>query len=310
MHLAMSKMFVLFIPILLGSIEAFTPLVVSYRRSLRTTTTTLHSSVEASSSVTFHVARRHSVDESRAVINDLLLPTHEYGKRIGYGRDAQQLNLSAAVQGNDPKMAFTYGEFPIHSFDALLDLALTYMPPPPTQKSKTTDHPDGPPLQFVDIGSGCGRLAYHAGLTRGTEHEPWNIHGIEIHDILHSEAMRGMRIGLDERWFTSEAACSSSKNSIMFHLGDAGDMRHIFSDCRLAFAYSTTWPCSGFSEQLCAMVLHRDWSHLLSTSCPKGCVVVTTDRALDPEYGWELVDRLDVENREVAGSTGYIHILR
>jgi hypothetical protein len=288
------RMFILLIPILLGRTEAFAPPVVSYGRSLPTT---LKSSVEASS-VTFHVAKRCSADESRAAIDDILLPTHEYGKRIRYGRDAQELNLSAAVQANDPRMAFTYGEFPIHSFDALLDLAMTYMPP----------HTNQGPLQFVDIGSGCGRLAYHAGLTRGTANEPWNTHGIEMYDILHREALRGMRIGLDETLFTSQA--SSSTNSIMFHLGDAGDMKHIFADCRLAFAYSTTWPCSGFSEQMCAMVLHGDWSHLLSKSCPKGCVVVTTDRALDPEYGWELVDRLDVENREVAGSTGYIHILR
>eukprot|EP00549_Striatella_unipunctata_P017543 CAMPEP_0118708104 /NCGR_PEP_ID=MMETSP0800-20121206/21662_1 /TAXON_ID=210618 ORGANISM="Striatella unipunctata, Strain CCMP2910" /NCGR_SAMPLE_ID=MMETSP0800 /ASSEMBLY_ACC=CAM_ASM_000638 /LENGTH=53 /DNA_ID=CAMNT_0006611181 /DNA_START=14 /DNA_END=175 /DNA_ORIENTATION=+ len=34
-----------------------------------------------------------------------------------------------------------------------------------------------------------------------------------------------------------------------------------------------------------------------------------TDRILDPSYGWELKDRLDVPNPEVMGSTGYIQVL-
>ena len=58
------------------------------------------------------------------------------------------------------------------------------------------------------------------------------------------------------------------------------------------------------------MNLDRQWSELLANSCRKGCVVITTDRALDPQHGWELLDRLDVDNREVMGSTGYIQVLR
>jgi hypothetical protein len=38
--------------------------------------------------------------------------------------------------------------------------------------------------------------------------------------------------------------------------------------------------------------------------------MITTDRVLDPRHGWLFLDRLDVDNREVMGSTGYIQVLR
>ena len=250
------------------------------------------------SSVTIHVPNRISTNKSGAILDNLLLPLNEYGMRIGYGGNAHDLDLSNVVLGDDPRLAFTYGEFPMHSFDALIDMSLPFL------QQQTNPGP----LKFIDIGSGCGRLVYHTGLTRGTEEMPWTVHGIEISEILHREALRGMNKGVDEALFTSES--SPTTNSIMLHLGNAEDMKHIFADCKVAFAYCTVWPCSGFSVELGAMVLHSDWSDLLSQACPKGCVVVTTDRVLDPQYGWTIVDRLDVDNREVAGSTGYIHILR
>jgi hypothetical protein len=58
------------------------------------------------------------------------------------------------------------------------------------------------------------------------------------------------------------------------------------------------------------MNLDRQWSELLANSCRKGCVVIAiTDRALYPRLGWELLGRLDVDNREVMGSKGYIQVL-
>ena len=276
----------------IGLTRAFIPMRLKEHSRLQ-----LHVAVDAST-VTVHVPNRVSTDKSQAILDDFILPLNEYGRRIGYGGNAQDLDPSVVVLRDDPRLAFTYGEFPTHSFDALIDLALTFLPP--------NSYPG--PVKFIDIGSGCGRLVYHTGLTRGTEEMPWSVHGIEISEILHREALRGMNTGMEEALFTSES--SPSANSIMLHLGNAEDMKHVFTECKLAFAYSTVWPCSGFSVELGAMVLHGDWSELLSQACPKGCVVITTDRALDPQYGWIIVDRLDVDNREVAGSTGYIHILR
>ena len=53
-------------------------------------------------------------------------------------------------------------------------------------------------------------------------------------------------------------------------------------------------------------MLSPKWSETLALLCPDGCVAVTTDRALDPENGWRLLDRMDGENPSVWGSVGYI----
>ena len=53
----------------------------------------------------------------------MLLPQKDYGERIGSGRDAQGVS-NQAVNADDPRLTLTYGEFPTHSMDALLDCAL------------------------------------------------------------------------------------------------------------------------------------------------------------------------------------------
>ena len=65
-----------------------------------------------------------------------------------------------------------------------------------------------------------------------------------------------------------------------------------------------------FNVEVGALILQPEWSQMLAAECRRGCIAITTDRALDPKFGWELIKRLDVENPEVLGSTGYIHILR
>ena len=57
------------------------------------------------------------------------------------------------------------------------------------------------------------------------------------------------------------------------------------------------------------MILSPKWSKTLASTCHNRCVGVTTDRALNPDDGWILVDRMDVENPSVWGSTGYISVL-
>ena len=57
------------------------------------------------------------------------------------------------------------------------------------------------------------------------------------------------------------------------------------------------------------MILHEKWSQSLANACSNGCVAVTTDQSLNPIHGWKLIDRLEVENPSVWGSTGYISIL-
>ena len=89
-------------------------------------------------------------------------------------------------------------------------------------------------------------------------------------------------------------------------------IQSLLSKTSLIFAYSTVWETDSlqpFNKELGAMVLSPKWSKTLASTCHNGCVAITTDRVLNQDDGWILVDRLDVENPSVWGSTGYISVL-
>ena len=48
----------------------------------------------------------------------------------------------------------------------------------------------------------------------------------------------------------------------------------------------------------------------LASICQNGVVAVTTDRVLNPDHGWKLLERMDVDNASVWGSVGYISVLQ
>jgi hypothetical protein len=216
---------------------------------------------------------------------------------IGWGRDAQGIDGTTALKADDPRLSMTYAEFPLTSMDQLVDLGLKHLS---KEKIGTTT--------LVDIGSGCGRLVLYSGMTRGTEEETWNIHGIEISSLLHDLATQFLGRGIAEGFFSTTSAVTT--HSVSLHLGPAEKFSDLLGQADMVFAYSTAFPANSFSPELGAMILDPEWSRLLSKSCRKGCVAITTDRALDPSFGWELVDRLDVENPGLFGSTGYIHVLK
>jgi len=85
----------------------------------------------------------------------------------------------------------------------------------------------------------------------------------------------------------------------------------LLKDADILFMYSTAFSSSHFDPGVGALILDDDeWSKPLSMLCHNGCVAITTDKALNPRYGWILVDRIDdVPNPEVYGTTGYIHVL-
>ena len=242
----------------------------------------------------FSTHRTYSREEALHILDTVLLPKEEYGTRIGYGRDAQGIGREA-VGGDDPRLALTYGEFPTHSMDQLLDCALQHM------SSQTGRHNR---ISMIDLGSGCGRLVLYAALTR----ESWSVSGIEISDILHNQAQEATNRGVQAGLFQTTPNRDAPFCQLL--LGPAEICQDVLSAADIIFAYSTVWQTNGFSEELGAMIMDRSWSGLLAGSCRKGCVVVTTDRALDPREGWQLLDRMDVDNREVFGSTGFIQVLR
>jgi hypothetical protein len=264
------------------------------RRSVLTLLSAQSSASEASNS--YYVTERISREKGQSAMDEYFLPKKEYGDRIGLGRDAQGFDESSGViDPDDPRLSTTYGEFPLSSMDQLIDLGLGRF-----------DRSEGR-ITMVDLGSGCGRLTFYSGLTRGDEEQPWEIHGIEIADILHNEGMVAASKGLEGGYLSEDL--EGPTNSISLHHGPVDKYRHILGAADLVFAYATVFPAKTFNPDLGALILAAEWSQLLSESCKAGCIAITTDRALDPGHGWKLIDRLDVENSEVFGSTGYIHVL-
>jgi hypothetical protein len=139
------------------------------------------------------------------------------------------------------------------------------------------------------------------------------VHGIEISRILHEEALRAALAGLDQGCMAPHLHHDDDneheKNRFVLHLGAAQEFPWLLQQADIVFCYSTVWETAGFSQELGAIVLNQEWNELLSNHCRPGTIVITTDRCLDPRHGWKLLERLDVDNREVAGSTGYIQIL-
>jgi hypothetical protein len=102
------------------------------------------------------------------------------------------------------------------------------------------------------------------------------------------------------------------------HLGSAADYISLLQQADIIFCYSTAFASSGFSPDASALILGREWNDWLvaavghragGSSSHRPCLVITTDKALDPRFGWKILDRITVPNPEVWESTGYIHQL-
>lgn len=261
--------------------------------------------VAATAFVANHLSRLNA----RKLMDERILPAKKHGERTEAGRDAQGLSREA-VDVDDPRMAFTYGEFPLISFDALVDLSLPFVTRKVDENGEDSTERG---LSVVDVGSGCGRLVLYAALSR----PGWALHGIEISGTLHRIAVRAMDEAIKGGWMTagelgsSEALAAASSSALSLHEGPANEFgRSVFRSADLVFAYSTIWPTRGFSPELRAMIIGSEWSTMLAEHCKEGCICVTTDRALDPADGWMLVERMDVDNPEVMGSTGFVQVLR
>jgi hypothetical protein len=296
-------------------------------------------SLKASSSgSSWSVRNRLGRADAQSLLNDPeFLPSGEYGDRIVFGRQAAEKEHGGGdddeevgiMFSDDPRLARTYAEFPLESLDILLDEAVRHLP---TETTYSNDA--GAAVNMVDIGSGLGRIVLYSALTRGT-HETgkngddddnnnnsnWEVRGIEISSSLHNKALEFVQTGVDREIFEENAIEENdgddrrslgSSNSFSFHCGSAIDEsgRSLLEHAHLVFAYSTAFKATGFDPDVGALILDtEEWSLPLSKACPDGCVVVTTDRALNPNLGWRVVERLEVPNPEVLGTTGYIHVL-
>jgi hypothetical protein len=165
-------------------------------------------------------------------------------------------------------------------------------------------------IQFVDIGSGLGRIVLYAALSRGSPDYVWHIDGIEVASLLHDRALSLLQEGIQQGVFcTSTTPHVTGSTVLTLYMGSAQQFSTVLSNVDIVFAYSTAFTAKRFSPEVGALVLDAEWSEWLSNTCRQGCIVITTDRALDPKYGWKLLERINVDNQEVFGSTGYIHVL-
>ena len=249
-------------------------------------------------------------DAQKLLEGPKFLPPMDYGDRIVFGRQAAEKEYGeneplGVMMSDDPRLARTYAEFPLDSLDLLLDRSCSYLPEDAASSEK--------PLTMVDIGSGLGRIVLYSALTRGFKKAHWQIRGIEISESLHNEALKLAQTGIDMNLFgENEHKKDSGSNSFSFHRGSATDEtgKALLEDAHLVFAYSTAFKAKEFDPDVGALILDTaEWSLPLSEACPDGCVVVTTDRALNPSLGWKMVERIDVPNPEVLGTTGFIHVL-
>lgn len=252
-------------------------------------------------------------------MDEHILPVSEKGRRIQLGN--HQLRDGEAVHGQDPILFETYGEFPLPSLDVLLDRAgeLLLLQEREHDQQLRSGEPSSPHgsrrRTIVDVGSGCGRLALYMALSRPN----WNVYGIEISPVFHQEAMEAvhraaeqgcLQMSKDDDGISNETDYSFSKTTathsrLVLHCGPAQEYTSILQKADLIFCYSTAFESAGFSEEADALLLGDDWNVLFADTGTE-CLCITTDKALSPNYGWKILDRIDVPNPEVFESTGYI----
>jgi len=259
---------------------------------------------------------------AQQLVTNILCPPNEERSRTNAGVEAFGQDTHAKViTKDDPRNEYTYGEFPFDSFDLLVDLAAGYV-----DETMTQEETDGKRKKMIDVGSGSGRLALYAGLTRSD----WDVTGIEIGHQLHSLAVGSLQRGISEDLFQpiDDNNTSGEEAQISFYNGnvlpgidpyfqntlcDNDTVQSILSEANLLFAYSTVFETDSlqsFNPALGAMVLSSKWSQTLASTCQNGVVAVTTDRILNPDHGWKLLDGMDVDNPSVWGSVGYISVLQ
>jgi hypothetical protein len=255
-----------------------------------------------------------------------VLPRTEYGGRLSVGGDAQGLQDEeagsgrGAVAAQDPRLAFTYGEFPLGSLDELLDRAEAC-----SISNQVTDESGGGNVQrryrqrrltFVDVGSGCGRLCLYVALTR----PDWDVTGIECAPLLHQQAVQATQRAIKAGYMRHSALTdhdpiesapseeSNSPTTVRFECAMANAATSTLHQADILFGYSTTWESSGFSTATSSMLLSQEWQELFTSCCRPGAIVITTDRSLDASStgSWRMLDQASVGNPEVGGSMGYI----
>ena len=228
-------------------------------------------------SILFTVVQTLSRPDAALLMDEVILPTHLYGDRLA----ASGKPKTDVVRPDDPVLEQAYAEFPLESFDVLLDEACRFI--------------DDDAVTCLDLGSGCGRLCLYLSLTRPC----WKVKGVELVDDLHQQALQAVKRS-PEHWNEDDG------DDLLLTCSNV--LQEPLPACNLLFCYATALSTSRFDPSIGAMILA--WSERLTQVCRPGTIAVTTDRALDPEMGWQqLCPPMEVPNPSLMGSVGYIQRL-
>jgi hypothetical protein len=207
------------------------------------------SSSSSSSSLKWYSNRQqqqqqpYSRFDAANIINNDLLPSNEYSNRIAMGtliptvivrstaaiptktitEPISMLQQEYLFNAKDPKLHETYGEFPLNSFDKLLDRAIellfiqnqhiqhndTNTITNTTRRELQQQEQKRQRVTIVDVGSGCGRLALYLALcsnSSSTSHSlsiDWDVHGIELSSKFHSVAVDAANRAVQRGWLVT-----------------------------------------------------------------------------------------------------------
>lgn len=250
------------------------------------------------------------LDEASHLIAALFPGAGAYRNRVALGRAAQLgdggsgdtplVYRPGSIGSNVVDTSLTYGEFDLSFFAALTDAALT-------EGGRTVSG-----QTFVDVGSGCGRLVFAAGvlwpaLARCVGIEVVeSLHMLGFEALPHASALLAGEPPQGDSYAHHERAAFSARQRPHLQLlcGDAssGLARVAGGEPVCAFAYSTAFASVGITL--------TDFSLACST-LPAGSRVVTIDKVLaidDPCLeGSELLMTLEGPNAETGGSSiGYV----
>ena len=92
----------------------------------------------------------------------------------------------------------------------------------------------------------------------------WNIHGIEISNLLHEQAIDYLKKAVEQNLFSFSSSDSDESTSLSLHLGAAEEFSNIFGQVDIVFAYSTAFSAKSFSPEIGTLLLDPEWSGLLS----------------------------------------------
>jgi len=175
------------------------------------------------------------------------------------------------VQRNDdPPLEFTYGEFPINSFHKVLQTAMSH---------------HSSPTNFIDLGSGAGRLVVAASLlfpclTPCT--------GVEVLPSLHDLA--------------ASILSDNPNPSVSLVCGSWTDKYLYLGDADIIFCYSSCLPPAQRTELMQSLVRQLE----------PGTIIATTEYSfagvLDG-YEIEAIENFDVNN-DLVGGTSTVYIQR